>query len=120
VSDQVWAFWDFLPTMAGLAGVPAPGGLDGQSILPALLGEEVAPHEFLYWEFHEGGFKQAVRMGDWKAVRPGLGQPLELYNLVDDLGENQDVAKQNPEIVARIEGYLRTARTDSPHWPIKS
>ncbi|HXK59904.1 MAG TPA: arylsulfatase, partial [Acidobacteriota bacterium] len=75
VSDQVWAFWDVLPTLAELAGVQAPSGLDGRSIVPALLGKELPQHEFLYWEFHEGRFAQAVRFGDWKAVRLNPEQP---------------------------------------------
>ena len=41
-------------------------------------------HEFMYWEFHERGFQQAVRMGKWKAVRLAKDKPLELYNLADD------------------------------------
>ena len=89
-------------------------------MLPALLGKpQTNGHDFLYWEFHERGFQQAVRMGDWKAVRPQAGAPLELYNLSADLGEQQDVAGQNPEIVARIEEYLKGARTESEQWPIK-
>src|SRR5262249_51315454 len=67
-SDFVWAFWDFLPTAAALAGAKIPSGLDGKSVAPVLLGTgDVKPHEFLYWEFHEGGSKQAVRTEDWKA-----------------------------------------------------
>ena len=58
-------------------------------------------------------------MGDWKAVRPQVGAPLELYNLSPDLGEKQNVAGQNPEVVAKIEAYLKGARTESEHWPIK-
>src|SRR5205085_8869768 len=60
VSDQVWAFWDFLPTAADLAGAKAPDGLDGISVAPTLLGRgEQKQHEALYWEFHERGFQQA-------------------------------------------------------------
>src|SRR6185437_3555954 len=69
-NGQVWAFWDFLPTAAEIAGVRPPQGLDGFSMLPALIGlEQTNQHEFLYWEFHERGFQQAARMGDWKAVK---------------------------------------------------
>ena len=71
VSNQVWAFWDFLPTAAEIAGVKPPTGIDGISMLPALLGKEQKSHDYLYWEFHERGFQQAIRMGDWKAVRSG-------------------------------------------------
>ena len=60
-----------------------------------------------------------MRMGDWKAIRPQAGAKLELYNLKTDPGEKQDVANKNPEIVAKIEELLKTARTDSPLWPIK-
>ena len=77
------------------------------------------PHEFLYWEFHERGFQQAVRMGTWKAVRLKKDAPLELYNLAADPGEQRDVAAGNPKIVARIEEYLKTARTESERWPVK-
>ena len=121
VNDQPWAFWDFLPTAAEIAGAKTPGKLDGLSLLPALLGKpQTNQHQFVYWEFHERGFQQAVRMGDWKAVRPQVGAPLELYNLSTDLGEKQNVAAQNPELVARIEEYLKTARTESEHWPVKA
>jgi arylsulfatase A-like enzyme len=120
-SDQVWAFWDFLPTAAELAGAKTPPGLDGISAVPTLLGKgQQKQHEFLYWEFHEGGFKQAVRTGDWKAVRERPGGPLELYDLKTDLGEEHDVAAAHPDVVARIEAYLRTARTDSADVPIRA
>jgi arylsulfatase A-like enzyme len=123
VSDQVWAFWDILPTLAEIGGGRVPEGLDGLSILPALLGSRLASrspqnHEFLYWEFHEGGLKQAVRMGDWKAVRLRMDAPLELYDLRTDLGETNDVAAHHPEVVARIETYLKGARVDSPDFPV--
>jgi len=120
-SEQVWAFWDFLPTAAELAGVKLPGGIDGLSFVPALLGKkQTNQHEFLYWEFHEKGSKQAVRMGDWKAVRLAPGAPLELYNLKTDLGEIHNVAASQSRIVAKVEAYLKTARTESEHWPFKA
>ena len=120
VSDQVWAFWDFLLTAADVAGVKPPESTDGISILPTLLGQtQTNRHEFLYWEVHENGSKQAVRFGDWKAVRPQSGKPLELYHLKTDIGERENVANKNPEIVGRIEAYLKTARTESERWPIK-
>ena len=118
VSDQAWAFWDFLPTVAEVAGMTPPSGLDGISMLPAILGRSQRNHEYFYWEFHEGGFKQAVRMGDWKGVRLKVHGPLELYNLQDDPGEQRDVASRQPEVVARIEAILRNARTESKEFPV--
>jgi arylsulfatase A-like enzyme len=123
VSSQVWALWDILPTLAELAGAQAPEGLDGISMVPALLGEKVAGrgqanHEYLYWEFPERGFSQAVRFGDWKAIRPKPGAPLELYDLARDEAEQHDVASQHAAVVQQAESILVRARTDSKHWPV--
>jgi len=107
-----------LPTLAEVAGVKPPANIDGVSMMNALLGGKQRNHEFLYWEFHERGFFQAVRMGDWKAVRKALDSPLELYDLKNDLGEQNDAAVKHPEVVKKIEDYLKTARTESELWPI--
>lgn len=125
VSRMPRYFCDFLPTAAELAGVRPLNGLDGISIVPELLGakavgREQARHEFMYWElpvFESGRFRdevpcQAVRMGQWKAVRPEPGGRLELYNLEEDIGETRDLAAERPGVMARIEEYLRTARTE--------
>jgi len=120
VNDQPFAFWDFLPTAAAVAEAKLTAPVDGISMLPTLLGQpQTNRHTFLYWEFHERGFQQAARMGDWKAVRPQAGRPLELYNLKTDVGEEHNVADKNPEVVAKMEDYLKTARTESDLWPIK-
>ena len=106
---------------AAIAKVEPPKNIDGISMLPALLGQkQTNQHEFLYWEFHEKGSKQAVRMGDWKAVRLAPGKPLELYDLKNDLAETKDVASEHSDVVARIEEYLKTARTESERWPVRS
>lgn len=118
VSDQVWAFWDLLPTFAELTGQKPPKGLDGVSFLPALLEGKPVEHPPLYFEFHEGGFSQAARKGDWKAVRTALGKPLELYDLKTDLGETKDLAAQHPDVVKQFEELLKTSRVDSELWPI--
>jgi arylsulfatase A len=117
VSDHPWAHWDVLPTLAELAGARAPDSLDGMSMVRALRGEQQPTHDFLYWEFHERGFQQAVRMENWKAVRLGVAKPLELYDLETDPREAHDVAGANAAVVERIESYLRTARTPSERWP---
>jgi len=118
-SAYPWAFSDFLPTAAALAGVSAPEGLDGVSVLPAILGREQQDQRYLYWEFHERGFDQALRLGQWKAVRHGTQEPVELYDLSADLGEQHDVAPQHPDVVARAERLFREARTDSALFPIR-
>jgi arylsulfatase A len=116
-SDHPWAHWDFFPTAAELAGARTPAGLDGMSMTRALRGEAQPTHDFFYWEFHERGFQQAVRMGNWKAVRLKPGGPLELYDISRDVAEATNVAANHPDVIEKIEAYLKTARTPSERWP---
>ena len=120
-SKMPWMFADFFPTALDLAGAAAVAGLDGRSILPTLLGQKQEQAEFLYWElptYHAktGTFPDekpmmAVRMGYWKAIRPKADAEIELYNLAGDPYESTNMAKKMPEIMAKIEAYLKTART---------
>jgi len=98
------AFWDVLPTLLATAGKPYHHG-DGLSFLPALLGKPQQPHDFLYWEFYEGGFKQAVQQGPWKAIRFYTGTKpgkVELYDLIRDRGEQNDLAGKQPGLVKAL------------------
>jgi len=119
VSGVPWAHWDVFPTVAELARARVPAGIDGISMTRALRGSAQKPHQYFYWEFHERGFQQAVRMNRWKAVRLAKDAPLELYDLETDPYEAQNVAASRADIVTQIETYLKTARTDSPLFPIK-
>ena len=125
VSDAVWYYSDFMPTVADLIGVDAPENMDGVSILPTLLGgDQDFGDRFLYWELHGGGFRQAVRWKNWKAVRNKtprlLNEPLELYDLKTDIGEENNLADKHPDVIADIEAYLKTARIDSYNWPLRA
>jgi arylsulfatase A-like enzyme len=117
VSEDTWAGWDFLPTFAAIAGAKAPAGLDGVSMLPAILGERQPRRKYLYWEFHEGGFAQAVRWGRWKAVKHGTGGALELYDLQTDVGERRDVAAEHPGLVRNIADAMKREHVESENWP---
>lgn len=120
VNEHVGYFGDFMATFAEMAGAAVPKGCDSLSLLPTLTGKPAAQkrHEFLYWEFHEGGFKQAALYeGLWKGIRSGSANaPVVLYDLKSDIGEKLDVAADHPEIAAKIAAYLTTARSESVDW----
>ncbi|MHC4346156.1 MAG: sulfatase/phosphatase domain-containing protein, partial [Planctomycetota bacterium] len=120
VNGHVLAFWDFMPTAAEMAGLPAPKGIDGISFLPTLLGRPQAEHDYLYWDYGHvrKTYMQALRMGDWKGVRVGKNSPLELYDLKRDPSETKNVAAENPQVVARIEELMKTAVDESEDYPI--
>lgn len=115
-SDFVWASWDFLPTFAAIANAKTPNGVDGISVLPTLLGQKQSARKYLYWEFHEGGYAQAVRMNRWKGVRHGVSGKIELYDLQTDASEKNDLAAKNPEIVRRIAEIMKREHIQSEHW----
>ncbi len=118
VTDHVSAFWDILPTITHVLGIDPPPDVDGISFLPTLLGQDTKQdkHKYLYWEYQG---KQAVRKGDWKAYRANPEQAIELYNLSEDIGEQNDVASSNPDIVSEIEQIMKKARTESQLFPLK-
>jgi arylsulfatase A-like enzyme len=120
-SRQVGWFTDFLPTACELAGVPVAERLDGISLVRALEGKEAVRRPHLYWEFHEGGFGQAVLIsGRWKAIRKKRRDaPIELYDLQADLVESNDVAGQHADVVEHARSLFGKERTDSLDWPIK-
>ena len=120
VSDEPWAFWDFLPTAAELAGAPIPAECktDGLSLVSFLQGGPAPQRDHFYWELHEGTSLQAVRFGDWKAVRNGPERPIELYDLKTDAAESMDLAQSKPDLVAKAEALMKSSRTDDPDWPL--
>ena len=121
VSDQMWAFWDLMPTLADVGGLPQRAYGDGISMLPTLLGrEQEEQHDYFYWDYGHMRecFGQAVRVGDWKGIRNRVGAPLDLYNLAEDLGETTDVAPHHPDVVARIEALIDEAYVPSPDYRV--
>jgi arylsulfatase A-like enzyme len=120
VSDLLFYQPDVMPTLAELVWLRRsddeagrsyrsllPNGVDGMSILPELLGAEVVgraqpQHEYLYWEY---GAQVAVRMGNWKAIRPGKSAAWELYDLRKDVSETNDLAAAHPDVLARMKRY---------------
>ncbi len=113
-TDHLSGFQDYLPTFCQLAGVPAPK-TDGISLAPTLLGrpQDQQEHESLYFEFYEGGGKQAVVTDQYKAVRLNWNAepdgPLELYDLGADPGEERDLAASLPDVVTAMQQQMAAA-----------
>ena len=71
------------------------------------MGQTQNAHDYLFWKY---GAKTAIRQGKWKALRLKPDAPIELYDLVLDLGEDNDIAADRPEIVARLEKLMEEAQ----------
>ena len=115
VTNHISAFWDVMPTCMELSGVETPKDIDGISFVPTLLGSgSQQAHDYLYWEFHEQGGKQAVRKDNWKALRLNVKKkpngPIELYDLNNDIGEGNNIAVEHPEIVKEMSKIMKESR----------
>ncbi len=114
VSNFTWAFWDFLPTAAEVAGITPPKKIDGVSILPTLLqAGKQEQHEYFYWEFEQN---QAVRYGKWFAHNKNRGNT-ELYDLSNDPKQSVDLSAKYPGIVNHINDIMTREHTPSDVWP---
>lgn len=121
VSDEPWAFWDFLPTAVELAGarLPAEFKPDGLSLVSFLKGGPAPKREYFYWELHEAQTIQAVRFGDWKAVKNGPSAAIELYDLAADVAESKNLASEKPDLAAKAAALMKSARSEDPNWPMR-
>ena len=125
-SDAIVSTLDVLPTFTHLAeagdGIPTDRPIDGVDQRELFTGDSEAGARdgFLYYDADE---LQAVRQGDWKLRLPGLKQirkwpefdsgtlETELYNLANDLGESNNVANENPDVVKRLTSLADQARS---------
>lgn len=122
-SNHVGYFGDMMATFAELAGAVPPTDIDSLSIVPTLLGNKSKQkeHRFLYWEFNERGFSQAILLnGRWKGIRTlRRDNPIQLFDLKNDISEQHDVASKYPDIVNEIRVLMEIARYDNPDWQPK-
>lgn len=124
-SDHIGAFWDLFATFADLANVKNIKPTDGISIVPSLTQKGIQQqHDYLYWEFHEEGGRQAVRQGNWKAIRLQVdsfpGGPVELYDLSKDPAEKNNVALKFPEKATALGALIDKSHIKSELFPFKA
>ncbi|MDA8634528.1 sulfatase [Verrucomicrobiales bacterium] len=119
---------DLLPTFAGVVGGDVPTGrkIDGKNILPLIKGEADAKSPYEAFFYYDGPQLQAVRSGPWKLFVPlesfrnhphfgrddGSGEKALLFNVVDDIASENDVADVHPDIVEKLMGFAEAARAD--------
>ncbi|WP_442506789.1 sulfatase family protein [Novipirellula sp. SH528] len=110
-NDELMTAMDLLPTFAKLAGakIPTDRTIDGKDIWPTLIGEAHTPHEAFF--YHRGNELNAVRLGKWK-LHTNKGKPTLLYDLESDIGETQNLIKDQPEVVKRLVEYVRAFEMD--------
>jgi arylsulfatase len=105
-TNLISGFYDVLPTLCEITGLPIPAETDGISFLPTLTGKKnQSEHPYLFWDFPEYNGQQAVRIGPWKGLRLDMqkgNKTIRLYNLDNDSRELNDVSGQHPDIVAKI------------------
>ena len=111
ISDHLSGFYDVMPTICDILDIPTPDHTDGISFLPILLNnEQKKKHEYLYWEFPGYNGQQAVRLGKWKGIRKNIFEGnliVELYDLNNDIMEQNNIASQYPEVIKRIEKIMK-------------
>jgi arylsulfatase A-like enzyme len=123
ISNHVAYHGDLMATCAELAGVPTPSDCDSISFVPTLMSESAkqTQHEYLYWEFYEQGSRQAVRFGQWKAIRePMITGPIRLYDLEADPKEQSNLAAERVDLVSQATRFLDEAHRSHPNWPLPS
>lgn len=122
VSEHIAAFWDILPTFAELTQQKITTNTDGLSFVSELFGKRQEIHEQLYWEFHENGGRQALRMDQWKGYRENVIKdefaPIELYDLRNDPGEKKNLARKFPGIVNRMREIMLLQHVESDDFPL--
>jgi uncharacterized sulfatase len=120
ISDQPFYFGDLMATACDMSGTDLPPKTDSLSFLPTLKAKtkEQKRHQFLYWEFYERTFRQAVIMEDWKLIRSGMDNAkLELYDLKNDIHEDVNLIKEQPAVAQRMLSYMESAHSPHPNWP---
>lgn len=120
---HIGAFWDIYNTMLDLGNLTSSYQNDGISFIPTLLKKgKQKKHEYLYWEFHEDGGRQAVLSKGWKLIKQKVKSPndsyFELYNIDKDPRESNNIASSNPKKVRKLLKLMKEAHVESTIYPL--
>ena len=113
-TNHISVFYDFFQTACDVAQIENKFKTDGVSYYPTLIGKKQIKHKYLYWEYPASGGLQAIRIGNWKGIKRDLFKrksKIELYNLLEDPKELNDLADEFPQIVTKMENFLKEAHT---------
>ncbi len=122
VDNAPWYFADILPTLCEIGGAKVTNKVDGQSVLPTLLGKPQPEllTRMMYWEQYSGGFQQAVRWGKWKGHYIAAKDRFELYDLSADQMEAHDIASQQQEVARQMREFMTASHVPSPNWSVNA
>lgn len=113
--EDIWAFWDIIPTFNELGGSKPTQNIDGLSFVKAISGKkQKEKHNYLYWQFNEGQYKEALLKENWKLIRykeKGKPEILELYNLKADIAEKHNLIAQNPVKTNTLLALMKQAKS---------
>ena len=116
---------DLLPTLCAAAGVSLPADYkgDGENLLAAFDGKGISRTRPIFWEWlgnkaePDWWPRLAVRDGGWKLAMTEDAQRVELHQLLDDRAEAKDIAKEHPDIVARLTRLALDWKATLPEKP---
>lgn len=117
--DQPFYFGDLMSTACEMAEIKSPKETDSISMLPTLTGEtsKQKRHKYLYWEFYERTFRQAVILENWKLIRSDMdNEKLQLYDLSTDIHEDTNLASQKTKVLNEMLVYMEEAHRPHPKW----
>jgi arylsulfatase len=125
VTEHISSFHDVFPTVAEITGAEVPEEATGISFLPALKGKQQTEHEYVYWEDSGNRGQIAVRIGNMKALAKSLRTSStlewELYDIVNDPEQRNEISAEHPEIIAKVNEIVASEHVTSPNknWQYK-
>ena len=116
VSNEFCSMLEFFPTFLSAVGAEPPKGLilDGFDMLPVLRGEKQSERKEMYWQAR---YSKSARVGNWKWLDSPKAKGL--FNLETDIGEKNDLSKEEPEKLEELKSKWQQWRTEMDNSEIR-